>query len=172
MCGSLSTGNTLTCDCRLSWLYKLRNETRSKRFKAALDRLTCTLDSANQNNDVGVQSKTATDTKAMNNHVIKQMTNKEDKAYDEGEEDFADDRVYDEAMQDQETDSGKVNVEFRKKLMDIPNEALPCPRSHIHSEESYSPPSQDEIRSFETSSSERVIISPTIAIFSLVVMML
>lgn len=100
------------------------------------------------------------------------MNKQDEKIYDDNDEDFTEDRVYDETMQDQETDSNKVKVEFKRKLMEIPNETLPCPYRQIHSEESYSPPTQDEVRSFKTSDSNSVVYSVTITLISFVVSIL
>ncbi|KAL0879036.1 hypothetical protein ABMA27_004003 [Loxostege sticticalis] len=39
------SGNKLSCDCRLSWIQMLKNETKSEILRAALDDITCVLDS-------------------------------------------------------------------------------------------------------------------------------
>lgn len=79
---------------------------------------------------------------------------KKDTEYDDDEE-IADDKTYDE-MQDQENDD--VKIEYRRKLVEIPSEMLPCP-NRLVSEASYSPPTQDEVKYYKTSSSERLFAS-------------
>ncbi|KAJ1528517.1 hypothetical protein ONE63_006924 [Megalurothrips usitatus] len=39
-------GNRFVCDCRLSWIYQLRNETPNEQIRAALDDTSCVLDGA------------------------------------------------------------------------------------------------------------------------------
>lgn len=40
----LITGNPFVCDCRLNWIYDLRNRTKNIDLRRSLDRMTCTLD--------------------------------------------------------------------------------------------------------------------------------
>lgn len=40
-------GNKLTCDCRLAWIWGLRNETNNTRLKESLEELTCFLETNN-----------------------------------------------------------------------------------------------------------------------------
>lgn len=128
----LSTGNKLTCDCRLAWLQKLHNETRSKRLKLALSRLNCIMD-----------------TKLKTNLATKPKTNliplKKDPDYEDEDEE---DKQYDE-MQDQENNE-ESKIEYRRKLVDIPSEILPCPNRLIY-EASFSPPTQDEVKYYKSS---------------------
>ncbi|KAG7301845.1 hypothetical protein JYU34_013236 [Plutella xylostella] len=150
-------GNQLTCDCRLSWIYKLRNETRSKRQRVSLDRLNCIM--AEPTNNIELSRPATNKIKQTNRVVIKPVVNKnEDKAYDDIDEEFGEDRAYDEPMQDQETETEKV-LEYRRKLLEIPSEQLPCPHRLIHSAESHSPPTQDEVKYFKTSSSGKIAVS-------------
>ncbi|CAH3977753.1 unnamed protein product [Pieris brassicae] len=121
-------GNKLTCDCRLSWLHKLRDETRSKRVRASLNRLNCIMDNKLKTNLINFKTQ-----KNEPNKVIA----KTDRTYDE--DDFEE---YDDTLQDQDTDLD-LKIEYRKKLLDIPKDLLPCP-SKLISEASYSPPTQDE----------------------------
>lgn len=139
------TGNKLTCDCRLSWLHKLRNETKSKRVKTSLSRLSCIMDT---------KSNQLSTTKVEKLQKTIQSTYKKEIDY---EEDEFEERHYDETMQDQETDTDDATskIEFRRKLLAIPLEMLPCPNRLIY-EASYSPPTQDEVKYYKTSSSWRM----------------
>lgn len=67
---------------------------------------------------------------------------------DYDDDDDVDDK-YDETMQDQENDA-ENKVEYRKRLIDIPIEVLPCPDRLIY-EASFSPPTQDEVKYYKTS---------------------
>lgn len=141
----LSTGNKLTCDCRLSWLHKLRNDTKSKRLKASLDRLNCIMDTKVKTSVPNIKVE-------LINVISKDLKKdvEKDKIYEEiGEED--DENFYDE-MQDQDH-SGDNKIEYRRKLLEIPTEMLPCPKK-LSYEESFSPPTQDEVRYYQSSSSK------------------
>ncbi|XP_041981447.1 connectin-like [Aricia agestis] len=131
-------GNKLSCDCRLSWLHKLRNETRSKRVKASLDRLNCIMDNKLKTNLGEIKTQ------------IKVTKVKSDKVYDDDDE-FEED--YDDTMHDQETGN---KIEFRRKLLEIPTGMLPC-ASKLSYEASYSPPTQDEVKYYKTSGGTRVV---------------
>lgn len=74
---------------------------------------------------------------------------KTDRSYDD--DDFEE---YDDTLQDQETDLDS-KIEYRKKLIDIPKDLLPC-ASKLVSESSYSPPTQDEVKYYKTSGSQLV----------------
>lgn len=41
---SFVTDNPFVCDCRLSWMYELRNVTKNERVKSVLDELICYMD--------------------------------------------------------------------------------------------------------------------------------
>lgn len=141
----MSTGNKLTCDCRVSWLHKLRNETKSKRLKASLDRLNCIMDTKIKANPPNVKLE-------IINVVSKDLKKdvEKEKIYEDIEEDD-DENFYDE-MQDQDN-SGDNKIEYRRKLLEIPTEMLPCPKK-LSYEDSFSPPTQDEVRYYQSSSSK------------------
>ncbi|KAL4715800.1 hypothetical protein ACJJTC_006379 [Scirpophaga incertulas] len=136
-------GNRLSCDCRLSWLHKLKNETRSKRIRASLSRLVCIMDNKFKSS-LGRIKAEKTDAPA------KYPAYKKD--YD-GDDDFEEDKSYDDTMQDQDTELEAAKIEYRRKLLEIPSEMLPCP-NRLSYEASYSPPTQDEVKYYKTSSSE------------------
>lgn len=151
----LSTGNKLTCDCRLSWLQKLRNETRSKRLKASILRLNCIMDTKLKSNLGTVNQQTKTNL----------ITQKKELDYEDEEEE----KQYDE-MQDQENNSEEGKVEYRRKLVDIPNEILPCPNRLIY-EASYSPPTQDEVKYYKASSAGRHSFDACLIIYILYIIL-
>lgn len=142
----LSTGNKLSCDCRLTWLHKLRNETKSKRTKASLNRLVCIMDTNIKPNTIGIKVVTKTEPPQKISPVMFKNN------YDDNDEDFDEDRNYDDTMQDQVTEL-ESKIEYRRKLMEIPTEMLPCP-NRLSYEASYSPPTQDEVKYYKTSSSK------------------
>ncbi|CAH0727185.1 unnamed protein product, partial [Brenthis ino] len=133
-------GNKLTCDCRLSWLHKLRNETRSRRVKASLERLNCIMDTKLKTNLGNVKIQNA-DTK-MNKQPFDKI--------DEEDDNFDDDAAYDDTMQDQDNVLDITKKDYRRKLMDIPVDMLPC-ANKLSYEASYSPPTQDEVKYYKTS---------------------
>ncbi|KOC59901.1 Connectin [Habropoda laboriosa] len=45
--GVLVSGNKLICDCKLAWIWGLRNETKNKQLRHSLEELTCFLESNN-----------------------------------------------------------------------------------------------------------------------------
>lgn len=76
------------------------------------------------------------------------------------EEEEFEEKHYDDAMQDQETDNDdtSIKIEYKRKLLEIPAEMLPCPNRLIN-EASYSPPTQDEVKYYKTSSSQMLVAS-------------
>ncbi|XP_026493985.1 connectin-like [Vanessa tameamea] len=146
-------GNKLTCDCRLSWLHKLRNETRSKRVKASLDRLQCIMDTKLKNNLVNIKVQNAEVQYKVNIGLKKEIDKNDD-----DEEEFEDDNIYDDAMKDQENGLDVTKKDYRRKLMEIPVDMLPC-ASKLSYEASFSPPTQDEVKYYKTSGCEKCLAS-------------
>lgn len=73
-------------------------------------------------------------------------------------DDFEEDKIYDETMQDQDTETDGSKIEYRRKLLEIPAEMLPCP-NRLSYEASYSPPTQDEVKYYKTSASAKSLVS-------------
>lgn len=123
----------------------LRNETKSRRVKAALERSVCIIDSKHKELDENkIESTTLFKNEPVNFGI--------DKNYEENEE-FDDDKMYDDTpVISANTD---VKIEYRKKLLDIPYDLLPCPQKLTLSDNSISPPTQDEVKYYKTSSSVR-----------------
>ncbi|XP_068630475.1 connectin-like [Battus philenor] len=148
-------GNKLTCDCRLLWLQKLSNETRSKRVRAALGRLSCINEVKIKSNGSNGRNDKANDTPYKSNMPLKSNF---DKNYDELDGTFEDDAVYDDTFQDHEALVNLNRKEYRRKLLDIPAAELFCP-TRISFEGSFSPPTQDEVKYFKSSSNKEQSIS-------------
>lgn len=89
--------------------------------------------------------------------VIPSFSRKDFDKTDE-EDDFDDDMNYDDAMQDQENALDVSKIEYRRKLMDIPVDMLPC-ASKLGYEASFSPPTQDEVKYYKTSGSGKCLAS-------------
>lgn len=144
------TGNKLTCDCRLSWIHILRNETKSKRLKSSLSRLNCIMDTKLKASVGNVKIE-----KSENSYKIVQINNKKivDNDYEE-EDEIPEDKYYEDAMQDQENGADESKTEYRRRLLDIPLDMLPC-ANRLVDEATYSPPTQDEVKYYKASSSER-----------------
>ncbi|KAM3960209.1 uncharacterized protein ACR2FA_005691 [Aphomia sociella] len=135
-------GNPLNCDCRLSWVYLLRNETKHNNLRKALDKILCVI-----------------------NTSIDRKTNEESVAVDNLE--LADDSYdyYDKTENYDDYDKPIVNKD--KKLVDIPIETLPCPKEIMQSmEETYGHPVQNEIRVKGVSASSNVV--PNFIVITLV----
>lgn len=69
---------------------------------------------------------------------------------DEEDDNFDDDAAYDDTMQDQDNGLDISKKDYRRKLMDIPVDMLPC-ANKLSYEASYSPPTQDEVKYYKTS---------------------
>lgn len=95
-----------------------------------------------------------------------------DKNYEENDaDDFEDDKMYEDTPVQMESVDAKV--EFRKRLLDIPFEKLPCPHRLVHKENAFSLSAQDEIKYFNPSSTNKFNLSfKTIVLFSVVLILL
>lgn len=101
--------------------------------------------------------------------VIQNIQGSYKKDIDYEEEEF-EEKHYDDAMQDQETDNDENKIEYKRKLLEIPAEMLPCPNRLIY-EASYSPPTQDEVKYYKTSSSKMLVAISSHLLLVLVVML-
>ncbi|XP_038212713.1 connectin-like [Zerene cesonia] len=143
-------GNPLSCNCRLSWIYTLRNETKDSTLRHALEKITCLSD--NNNND-----------RSLNDQIEETVDNSNLLADDNYE-------YYDKNSEDT---IEKVNNENNKaiKLTDLPLEELPCPKEIMQSiEESYGHPIQNEIRLKAFSNVVRIL--PNLMIIVIMVIIL
>ncbi|KAJ0175990.1 hypothetical protein K1T71_008164 [Dendrolimus kikuchii] len=132
-------GNPLSCNCRLSWIYALRNETKDSTLKLALEKISCITE---PNNDRQLNDQEDNDENAL-----------PDDNYD----------YYDKNEEYNEKNKSKTNRSV--KLIDIPIEALPCPKELIQSE--YDHPVQNEIRLKAYSKATRIVQSLIIIVIVL-----
>lgn len=86
------------------------------------------------------------------------LKNNIDKSYEETDGNMEDDNVYEDTMQDQENELNGNKIEYRRKLIEIPGEALPCP-SLLSFEASFSPPTQDEVKYYKSTANKKVTVS-------------
>ncbi|CAH2041126.1 unnamed protein product, partial [Iphiclides podalirius] len=148
-------GNKMTCDCSLLWLQKLSNETRSKRVKTALARLSCVSDIKKPNaSNIRIDKNIGAPFKS-NTMTFKSSM---DKTYEEIDGSTDDDVNYEDSLQDQVNESKGTNIEYRRKLLELHAEALPCP-SKLSFEASYSPPTQDEVKYYKSSSCRALTVN-------------
>nr|XP_026493956.1 connectin-like [Vanessa tameamea] len=118
-------GNPLNCNCRLSWIYVLRNETQDNTMKHALEKISCVPDPAND----------------------RRLTEAKDEEVDNGNVLADDIYEYYDKSDDYNNDKEKPKANKAIKLTDIPLETLPCPKELMQSiEETYGHPVQNEIR--------------------------
>lgn len=106
-------GNQLKCDCRLSWIYELRNETENNELKLSFEQLTCITDEPEAGNNFIVQ------TTQKPSEEIEYDVNADSLQYDDQDLEYEDD-----VSSEYENEPGKPP---RKKIFDIPLEKLPCP---------------------------------------------
>ncbi|CAK1543225.1 unnamed protein product [Leptosia nina] len=126
-------GNPLSCDCRLAWIYALRNETKDSTLKNALEKVTC----LTENNDID---------RNLNDQIGEQGENPNLVSHTSYE-------YYDKKMERTEFEmDDEINItdetqDMPIKLLDIPVEELSCPKELMKSiQDSYGHPIQNEIR--------------------------
>ncbi|CAG9583376.1 unnamed protein product [Danaus chrysippus] len=118
-------GNPLSCNCRLSWIYVLRNETQDSTMKHALEKISCVSDPTNDR-----RISEPKEEEVENSNILA------DDHYD-----------YYDKSDDYSNDKEKTKIGTAIKLIDIPLETLPCPKELMQSiEETYGHPVQNEIR--------------------------
>lgn len=144
---SFVSGNPLNCNCRLSWIYVLRNETQDNTMKHALEKVSCVPEPTT---DRRSESK---DDETDGSNVL---TSDNYEYYDKSD-DYND------------KDKEKSNANKSIKLIDYPLETLPCPKDLMQSiEETYGHPVQNEIRLKAFSKEHRVLPSSLLIVTVLV----
>lgn len=128
---TLVTGNPFICDCRLSWIYALRNETKDNTLKHSLEKVSCITEPAKV-----IRPNEEEDNEVGSGNVIT-----EDYDYN-GYNGY-----YDKGDEYNDKDKFKDSSSKAKKLVDIPVETLPCPVEVMQTiVENYGHPVQNEIR--------------------------
>lgn len=110
------TGNNFKCDCRLSWMYQLRNETPSEQIRNSLEELTCRLVSEvpdYQDHDANDSVDDSTEPPHINS-----------RGYGE---DHISGRGFDSDGPRGQPDVSTPEPTKLKHLFEIPQEQLPCP---------------------------------------------
>ncbi|XP_038212644.1 connectin-like [Zerene cesonia] len=149
------SGNKLRCDCRLSWIQVLRNETKSEPLRQALDEVTC-IPNVRENIDNALNPK-SNDGKDL----------KTDLDVDADDDSFQQDGNEDEAYSEA---NGAYKLEDEKSinqvvLVDMPPESLPCPgQLGQNGEDSLMLSSKDE--NYWQSSSSVKLVSSVFVIFT------
>lgn len=141
------TGNPFECDCRLSWIYTLRNETRDALLKQALEKVSCVIDT-----------------------TLERRMDPDDTHIETPDENVLADDNYEYYDKDEYNDRVKHKSNKDKKLTDIPLEMLPCPKELMETiEESYGHPVQNEIRLKAYSKVSKIAPSLLLLLLSLLI---
>ncbi|XP_050449403.1 connectin [Cataglyphis hispanica] len=118
--------NDLICDCKLAWIWGLRNETKNMKLRDALEELTCFLESSNTTqkiNNEGLGKNQPEIAKEYSPGISKDDSNE----YNE------DDSSYNDEIDDENSSSNsnfdKISDRkcCRKHLFELKPEELPCP---------------------------------------------
>ncbi|XP_063828419.1 connectin-like [Ostrinia nubilalis] len=114
------SGNKLSCDCRLSWIQMLRNESKSEILRAALDDVTCVLEKVDRSpNDVNFD---------VPKSLYELVTN--NAPQDPNYETF-----YEETSQAFKETTAQPVVKSQISIFDVPIETLPCPSELVQNKE-------------------------------------
>ncbi|XP_031843683.1 leucine rich repeat protein connectin isoform X2 [Nomia melanderi] len=131
------TGNELICDCKLAWIWGLRNETKNTNLRDALEKLTCFLESNNASqkiNNVDLERNEALDIAQNPKEYLAEnfrggnigdagaYLNDENEG-DDGYEDSSSNSDFQPKVQVIEGKSMQV-----KNLFELKIEELPCPK--------------------------------------------
>jgi hypothetical protein len=109
------TGNNFMCDCRLSWMYLLRNETPNEQILNSLDELTCRM---------GPEVGDYQDHDTSDGLYTTEHPHVNSRGYGE---DLASGHGHDSDERRARPDAATPEPSNVKHLFDIPQEQLPCP---------------------------------------------
>ncbi|CAH2090545.1 unnamed protein product [Euphydryas editha] len=159
------SGNKLSCDCRLSWIQSLRNDTKSEPLRMALDEVTCI-----QNN--GKQEAT----KIFNEDIVKEVKSPKSENTFEidsnsgvSQQDENDEEFYVDPNPSYKFETTIKPITNEIALVEIPAESLPCPGELIQNgEDSLMLSSKDE--NYWQPSSSLKILSNLSLVLTLVIL--
>ncbi|KAH9628314.1 hypothetical protein HF086_017389 [Spodoptera exigua] len=162
------SGNKLSCDCRLSWIQVLRNETKSEPLRMALDSVTCamTRDDADSEEDTSNDVSTAIkDNKPAKSEQLYEIESNGD----ELQQDANDEEFYEDTSAFKFEPTVQPVVANQLTIVNIPVETLPCPRELVRSgEDSLMLSSKDE-NYWQSGNSIRIIPKLLLVLTSLLI---
>ncbi|XP_011065073.1 PREDICTED: connectin [Acromyrmex echinatior] len=121
--------NNLICDCKLTWIWGLRNETKNTKLRDALEELTCFLESNNVTQKINREDRERNQPPEISDEYVDNNS----RDYD-NEDDEAESGGYFDESDDENSSNfhSKNNREDRKccikHLFDLKVEELPCPQ--------------------------------------------
>ncbi|XP_029678267.1 connectin-like [Formica exsecta] len=121
--------NDLICDCKLAWIWGLRNETKNTKLRDALEELTCFLESNNATQKFNNEGLGKNQPSEIAKEYFSGNSRDDDNEYSE-----ADDSSYNDEDDDKNSSSNsnlydKINNKkcCKKHLFELKPEELPCP---------------------------------------------
>ncbi|KAL0134122.1 hypothetical protein PUN28_001166 [Cardiocondyla obscurior] len=119
--------NNLICDCKLAWIWGLRNETKNTKLRDALEELTCFLESNNATQKINSEDLGRNHPLAIPDEYDDNSRDGNNEDDDEGENSD----YYDESDENSSNFHIKSNREVKKcctkHLFELKPEELPCP---------------------------------------------
>ncbi|XP_077291461.1 uncharacterized protein LOC143914925 [Arctopsyche grandis] len=156
--------NEFSCDCRLTWMHALRNDTKNDQTQLSLEQITCSLDPSQLHVDHALTKQKMMGGVPLDHNLDNQIHDKKasHKVYnqkstldyvDTVESPYkgnADEEIYDEAQKDgNPAQHNKTKKENQKLLFQIPIEQLPCPEELKDSTDApLLRPSRGEVKDF------------------------
>lgn len=130
------TGNKLICDCRLTWIQMLRNETKSEPLRLALEDVTCTIHlSSNERleNDKDDNNPTSSEYQTNNVNIVHDKSKSSDNLQSETisevleQNDGNDEELYEDTPTAyQNNPTLKTVVMNQLRVVDVPASQLTC----------------------------------------------
>lgn len=110
--------NKFICDCRLAWMYKLKNETRNNQIRNILDELTCRMTEASDPN-LEIESEITNPKDDLDDNSYS--------AISENTSDYIEESYYNQQDSSNNYVSEKLGDPSIRHLFMIPQGNLPCP---------------------------------------------
>ncbi|KAL6257967.1 hypothetical protein P5V15_011563 [Pogonomyrmex californicus] len=120
--------NNLICDCKLAWIWGLRNETKNPKLQGALEELTCFLESNNASRKINSE-----DPGRNQPHEMREEYYDNSRDGDNNEDDVDDNNgdYYDDSDDENSLSNSHSKTDYRrccrKHLFDLKPDDLPCP---------------------------------------------